>query len=149
MEDGRLLAGAHSSKDEHHLYYCTSADGGYTWSEQKKAHLDKKIRDPQLAYIGGQYYLHGRSGHHGEGSRRFVLYQSKDGENWSEGIIVSGLAKGLDGYNYNCVIHRDDQSSEELMVLYSIMYESEHSEHPGHDTNSYVFFIRPDDDAAR
>ena len=33
MEDGRLLAGAYRTADEHHLYYCISEDEGHNWGE--------------------------------------------------------------------------------------------------------------------
>ena len=138
MEGGGLLAGAYDSEDEYHFYYCISRDQGRTWTEQRKAHVDKKVRDPELAYVGGRYYLHGRSGSHGEGDDRFVLYQSTDGENWGSGIIVSSDEEGPDGYSANCKINTyDDDVPEELMVLYSIIYK-------GRDTNEYVFFIKPE-----
>ncbi len=139
MADGRLLAGAYTEKDEAHFYYCISADNGKTWGKQKAVAVDKKIRDPELAFLNGQYYLHGRSGQRGAGAHRFVLYQSKDGEHWNKGIIISGNERGPDGYSHNCIIHKYDSSMpNELMVLYSIVYE-------GADTNEYVFFVRPEE----
>ncbi len=138
MEDGRLLAGVYDKKDENHFYYYISEDKGHTWSEQKRAYLDKKIRDPELAYLAGSYYLHGRSGHYGEGSNRFVLYQSEDGENWKSGVIISGDTQGPDGYGHNCIINKyNDDVPNELMVEYSIRYAER-------NTNEYVFFIRPE-----
>ncbi len=138
MGDGRLLAVAYDDKDEEHLYYCISEDDGHSWGGQKRTYLDKKIRDPQLAYLGGSYYLHGRSGHYGEGSNRFVLYQSEDGENWKNGVIISGEVDGPDGYNHNCIINKyNDDVPNELMVEYSIRYADR-------NTNEYVFFIRPE-----
>lgn len=137
MEDGSLLAGAYVTADEDHLHYCISRDGGRSWSEQKRAQLDKKIRDPELAFIGGKYYLHGRSGHKGEGANRFVLYQSEDGINWKSGLIVSAERGGYDGYSHNCVINKyDPDTPNELMIEYSVRYK-------GRDTNTYVFFVRP------
>jgi hypothetical protein len=59
--DGRLVAGAYVTNDENHFYYCVSTDGGRTWSPQGRAYVDKKVRDPELAYLAGKYYLHGRS----------------------------------------------------------------------------------------
>ena len=137
MGDGRLLAGAYATDDEDHFHYCISEDAGHGWSEQKRARVDKKIRDPELAHIGGKYYLHGRSGHGGEGAHRFVLYQSDDGVNWKSGVVVSGQREGPDGYSYNCIINKyDPNTPNELMIEYSIQYS-------GRDTNEYVFFIRP------
>ncbi len=141
MEDGRLLAGAYTEKDEHHFYYCISTDQGRTWSEQERTYVDKRIRDPELAYLGGKYYLHGRSGQAVkgmEGGNRFVLYQSDDGIKWQDGIIVSGDTKYADGYSSNCIINQyNDDIPNELMVEYSINYE-------GKVTNEYVFFIKPE-----
>jgi hypothetical protein len=137
MGDGRLLAGAYATGDEDHLYYCISEDEGRSWSEQKLAYVDKKIRDPELAYLGGKYYLHGRSGHQGEGAHRFVLYQSDDGIHWKSGLVVSGQREGPDGYSHNCIITTQDTNTpNELMIEYSIQYS-------GRDTNEYVFFIKP------
>jgi hypothetical protein len=140
MEDGRILAGAYDMKDESHFHYCISEDQGKTWTEQKHAYVDKKIRDPELACLSGKYYLHGRSGNKGEGKHRFVLYQSDDGENWGEGVIVSGLAKGPDGYSHNCIINKFKKDvPNELMVVYSILYEPYQKK----CTNEYVFFVKP------
>lgn len=137
MEDGRLLAGAYTHLDETHFYYTISRDQGETWSPQNRVYVDQKIRDPELAYLGGKYYLHGRSGSVREGRGRFVLYQSDDGINWGNGIIVSSDARHLDGYSHNCIVNRKNGAPNELMVNYSIIYD-------GRDTNTYVFFIRPD-----
>jgi len=132
-----LLAGGYASADESHFFYCISADNGLTWGPQQAAAVDKKIRDPELACFAGRYYLHGRSGHSGAGSHRFVLYTSADGENWEPDTIVSSDTQRLDGYSHNCIIHKDDPATpDELMVLYIITYA-------GSDTNEYVFFIRP------
>jgi BNR/Asp-box repeat len=138
MEDGRLLAGAYVSNDESHFYYCISEDEGRTWGDQQRAYLDKKVRDPELAYLDGKYYLHGRSGQSGNGRGRFVLYQSNDGIRWNNGVIISGDTGHPDGYSHNCIINQyDNGASRELMVLYSICYSPPR-------TSEYVFFIKPD-----
>lgn len=140
MKDGGILAGAYDMKEENYFSYCISKDKGYTWTEQKQAFIDKKVRDPELAFCGGKYYLHGRSGNKGKGKHRFVLYQSKDGENWNEGIIISSHAYGPDGYSDNCIINRFNYDKpEELMVVYSILYEPIEDK----STNEYVFFVKP------
>ena len=137
MADGRLLAGAYMTADEDHFYYCISEDDGRTWSEQGRAYVDKKVRDPELACLAGKYYLHGRSGHGGPDAHRFVLYQSDNGIHWKSGVVVSGDPEGPDGYSHNCIIQgHDSETPDELMIEYSIQYS-------GRDTNEYVFFIRP------
>lgn len=135
-ENGRMIAGAYATKDEGHFHYCISDDSGATWSEQKAAPVDKNVRDPELAYVGGRYYLHGRSGHGGDGAHRFVLYTSDNGEDWGDGIVISSDERSPDGYSHNCIVRKAD-GPPELMVLYSIIYE-------GRDTNEYVFFVRPE-----
>lgn len=138
MEDGSLLAGAYVTNDEKHLYYTISNDDGYTWEKQEKAYVDKKIRDPELAYLDGKYYLHGRSGHKGRGKHRFVLYQSENGIHWKKGVIISGDERKVDGYSHNCIINKyNNTTPKEIMVLYSITYNPPR-------TSEYVFFIKPD-----
>jgi len=142
-EAGRLVAGAYVTNDENHFYYSMSTDGGRTWTKQALAYVDKKVRDPELAYLAGKYYLHGRAGSRGETRHTFVLYQSDDGMNWKPGVIVSGDTRNPDGYSHNCIVNRWDPSRRpELMVLYSIIYA-------GKDTNEYVFFVKPDSAPAR
>lgn len=137
MADGRLLAGAYTEKNEKAFYYCISADGGQTWGEQKTAIVPKGIRDPELACLEGQYFLHGRSGNKGEGANRFVLYTSRDGENWNEGILVSRDPRGPDGYSHNCIVRKNGKpDATQLMINYSIIYS-------GRNTNQYVFFVKP------
>lgn len=136
MEDGRLLAGAYVSQDEEHLYYSISKDGGFTWSKQEKSYLDKRVRDPELAYLDGKYYLHGRSGHMGSGNHRFVIYQSNDGIHWKNGVIISGDKRGPDGYSHNCIINKyENNAPKELMIQYSIVYNPPR-------TSEYVFFLK-------
>ena len=136
MQDGRVLAGAYESDDEDHLHYCISNDAGVHWSRARRSPLDKKIRDPELACLGGKYYLHGRSGHRGKTANQFVLYQSDDGIDWDSGVFISSERGGYDGYSHNCIINKYDAGiANELMIEYSIRYQ-------GRDTNEYVFFIR-------
>jgi hypothetical protein len=132
MADGRLLAGAYHTPDGEHFYYCISDDEGHSWGKQEKAYVAKKIRDPELAYLDGMYYLHGRSG------RSFALYQSKDGIHWDEGTYISSDDGHPDGYSHNCIVNKyNPDRPRELMIQYSIVYA-------GKDTNEYVFFVRPD-----
>lgn len=139
MDDGRLIAGAYDSKDEEHFYYCISENSGNIWGEQKRAYVDKKIRDPEIACVEGRYYLHGRSGHSGKEAHQFVLYQSGDGENWGKGTIISSDTRGPDGYSDNCIVNKYKKDvPNELMVGYSIVYEP----YKNRNTNEYVFFIK-------
>ena len=142
MKDGRLLAGGAVYRDPHHFYYCISDNDGRTWGKQQKAYLDKRIHDPELAHLDGKYYLHGRSADRGEGSNRFVLYQSDDGIRWKNGVIVSGDERRPDGYSHNCIINKYNDKPNELMVEYSIIYSPNWPRN--RRTNEYVFFVKPE-----
>lgn len=136
MEDGRLLAGGYSISNEFLFYYAISADDGYTWTEERSSFVDKKIRDPEVACLGGNYYLHGRSGDLGAGRFRFVLYHSLDGENWGSGFLVNSRDTGPAGYSHNCIINKYDENvPNQLMIQYSVDYGD------GWDANSHVFFL--------
>ena len=92
----------------------------------------------RLHRMNRKYYLQGRSGQSGDGSRRFVIYQSDDGIRWKNGVIVSGDKGHPDGYSHNCIINKYDKDKpNELMILYSIVYSPPR-------TSEYVFFVRPE-----
>ena len=135
MTDGRLIAGAYKTETEDLFYYCISHDNGLTWGPQKTTRLDKNIRNPKMACIGGKYYLCGRAGHFGGAYvHQFVMYQSNDGENWNAGVLVNSDPEKTDGYSDVRIINKGD--GPELMVVYSIAYERP-------VTNEYVFFVKP------
>ena len=140
--NGDMLAGAYVEADEERLYFCVGKNGGTEWSSEQTAFLNERIRDPELAFLNGKYYLHGRSGDKGTGKDRFVIYQSADGSNWSRGTIVSNEKRRPDGYSHNCIISTMNGQASELMVMYSICYEDRM-------TSEYVFYIRPDATASR
>ena len=135
MTDGRLIAGAYKNETEDIFYYCISNDNGLTWGPQKTTHLDKNIRNPKIACIGGKYYLCGRAGHFpGPYVHQFVMYQSDDGENWRPGVLVNTNVEKTDGYSDITIINKGD--GPELMIAYSIAYQRP-------ITNGYVFFVKP------
>ena len=135
MTDGRLIAGAYKTAHEDTFYYCISNDNGVTWGEQETVRLDKNIRNPKIACLGGKYYLFGRAGHMGGTYvHQFVVYQSDDGKTWSPGVLVNSNAEKTDGYSDVTIINKGD--GPELMIAYSIAYERPVA-------NGYVFFVKP------
>ena len=112
MEDGGLLAGAYHSDDEYNFYYCISKDQGRTWTEERKARgSTRRFGIRNWATSGAGTISMGGPESYGEGSDRFVLYQSSDGENWGNAIVVSSNTGRGDGYSANCLIHTDDDGS--------------------------------------
>ncbi|MGI6537655.1 MAG: sialidase family protein [Caldicoprobacterales bacterium] len=89
LPDGRLIAYIYNYNDEYNLECCISDDGGFTWSEPVKSYCAKRIRNPQVVRYKDLYFLHGRSGCVDKSlPSDFVLYHSKDGLNWDEGILL-------------------------------------------------------------
>ena len=57
---------------------------------------------------------------------------------WGRESLSVTIRSTPKGYSQNCIINKyDDDVPNELMAVYAIVYK-------GHDTNEYVYFIRPD-----
>ncbi len=113
--------------DEYNIPYVISQDNGYTWSEVKFTYFAKRIRNPQMsAKIGNYYFLHGRSGQEGKGSQNFVLYTSKDGITWCDGMFLmsrSNTPGSNDAYSANEIIGKYNScGSKRLLIQSSIAY---------------------------
>ena len=94
----------YNSKAEDTMDYVVSDDGGRTWSDVKIAHFKKRIRNPQMATLNGCYFMHGRSGSFGEENGHFVLYSSRDGLAWDDGIYLRKREAGLGAYSNSIVV---------------------------------------------
>lgn len=112
---GKLIVYAYNSKDEVNMDYAITSDFGKTWEETGKSYVAKKIRNPQVGILDGQYILHGRSG--GWEDAGFVLYTSADGIRWDDG---NELIKGKTAcfYSNNLVVKEKD-GKERMLVQYS------------------------------
>ncbi len=110
--------------DEQNIDYVITSDEGKTWSEVRKAHFPKRIRNPQLSEkIGDCYFLHGRSGSHGDDPGNFVLYSSEDGINWDEGVVLKEKTPGGDCYSANTVVGKyDPYAPNRLLIQSSVSY---------------------------
>ncbi len=115
--DGSIVFYGYNVNDEYNLTCAISEDGGKTWSEAFKSHVAKIARNPQVAYVGGRYILHGRS----ENGMNFVFYHSPDGLNWDEGTVVNEGNKGGCYYSNNMVVTGKDGKTR-LLVQYSDTY---------------------------
>jgi hypothetical protein len=121
-EDGSLVCYEYDSTDEFNLVYHISRDMGRTWEESGRSFCAKRIRNPQVARVGGGYILHGRAGCISkELPMHFVLYTSEDGIHWDEGRYIYAHEGQTAYYSNNLVMERDD-GAERILIQSSIPY---------------------------
>ena len=117
--------------------YVVTADAGRTWSKPKIAHFAKKIRNPQLSSLNGSYFLTGRSGHYGEKNKKghLVLYSSRDGLTWDDGIILKLREAATGAYSNGLEVGSMNASKRKrLLIQASHAYEQK-------KTNGYHWWI--------
>lgn len=112
---GKLIAYTYNFADETHMDCAISADKGKTWEWVGTSYVAKKIRNPQVGILDGQYILHGRSG--GWEDADFVLYTSADGVHWDEGTVL--VQKKTACFYSNNVTVKDETGKERMLVQYS------------------------------
>lgn len=122
-DDGALICYVYNEKDEFNLKYCKSYDMGLTWSEIGESYCTKRIRNPQVARVKGGYILHGRAGNMTEENRNhhFVLYTSKDGINWDEGVYICNCGP-FSGYYSNNLVMDNENGSQRVLIQASVPY---------------------------
>jgi len=114
---------------EHNIPYVISRDGGRTWSDVQNAHFAKGIRNMQLSgKLGDLYFMHGRSGSYQRdlvgddpGPGNFVLYSSRDGIHWDEGILLMSRMQtpgGGDCYSANEIIGKYDPATPQRLLIH-------------------------------
>ena len=124
LDSGKLVAYIYNRNAERESDYVLSDDGGRTWSEPKTAHFAKKIRNPQLVSMEACYFLHGRSGSLGEEKGHLVLYSSRDGLSWDEGVYLRKREAGLGAYSNSIVVgSKDPDAPNRLLIQASHAYE--------------------------
>ena len=126
LGSGELVVYIYNKDAEHTMDYVVSVDGGRTWSDPETAHFQKKIRNGQMATLNGCYFMHGRSGHHGEktGKGHFVLYSSRDGLKWDGGVIMKMREAGTGAYSNSLVVgSRNAHKRNRLLIQASHAYE--------------------------
>ena len=137
LDDGKIIVytyNAHLRGDdrtaEQNIPYVLSTDGGRTWSDVQTAHFAKGIRNMQLSEKLGQwYFIQGRSGSNPRdlvgddpGPNNFVLYSSRDGIHWDDGIILMSRLQtpgGGDCYSANEIIGKYDPATPERLLIHS------------------------------
>ena len=136
-DNGNIIVYIYNSKAEHTMDYVVS-DDGRTWSEPKIAHFKKKIRNPQMAVLNGCYFMHGRSAFlqgKKEEKGHFVLYASRDGFAWDDGIYLRMREEGIAAYSNSIVVGSlNPHKRNRLLLQASHAYEQ-------HLTNVYHWWI--------
>lgn len=131
--EGRLIVYIYDEKDKYNLKYIVSDDGGYTWSVGRRAFFEKKMRNPQLIYFGGRYWMHGRSGSMGENAGNFVLYSSPDGFHWDGGCYLRMANQGHGAYSNSIVVHRPGKPDRLLIQTSHAYFQNR--------TNTIMWFL--------
>ena len=116
--NGNLFAYAYNETCETELDYAISRDGGKTWDKAGFCYLAKRIRNPQIALLDGQFILHGRES---GGINAFVLYTSEDGILWDEGHRIVDRHPATSFYSNNVIINKNGK--DKLLVQYSQTYK--------------------------
>ncbi len=136
-DNGNIIVYIYNSKAEHTMDYVVS-DDGRTWSEPRIAHFKKKIRNPQMAVLNGSYFMHGRSAFlqgKKEEKGHFVLYASRDGFAWNDGIYLRMREEGIAAYSNSIVVGSlNPHKRNRLLLQASHAYEQ-------HLTNVYHWWI--------
>ena len=124
LESGKLVVYIYNRDNEQESDYVLSDDGGRTWSQPKTAHLAKKIRNPQFISMDGCYFLHGRSGSLGTEKGHMVLYSSRDGLTWDEGVYLRMRKHGLGAYSNSLVVgSKNPDAPNRLLIQASHAYD--------------------------
>lgn len=126
MQNGDLIAYAYNIDDEEHPDYCISHDNGLTWDAPGKAYAAKALRNPQLAFFGGAYFLHGRSGSMSANPGHFVLYWSEDAIHWDEGHYLRMRSEGAGAYSNNLVVGKQIPGMKKRLLIHTSHAYSEH-----------------------
>ena len=115
---------------EQNIPYAISKDRGRTWSDVQTAHFAKGIRNMQFSgKLGELFFMHGRSGSYKRdllgddpGPNNFVLYSSRDGIHWDEGILLMSRLQtsgGGDCYSANEIIGKYDSGTPERLLIHA------------------------------
>lgn len=116
--NGNLMVYAYNENCEDKLDYAVSGDGGKTWNKTGVCRLAKKIRNPQIAILDGQFILHGREACN---INAFVLYTSEDGILWDEGHRIVDCHPATSFYSNNVAVNKCGKNK--LLVQYSQTYK--------------------------
>lgn len=120
LDDGSFIVYTYNESDEYKLEYVISrGPGGYYWEYPAYTKFEKAIRNPQLACLGGSYFIVGRSGSYTPGSMNgnFILYCSDDGIHWDEGRYLRLRNAGIGAYSNTIVVGALDPAVPDRLLI--------------------------------
>lgn len=127
LASGNIVAYIYNSNAEHTMDYVISDDAGRTWSEPEIAHFPKRIRNGHMASLNGCYFMHGCSAFlQGKKEKKghFVLYASRDGLVWDDGVYLKMREEGIAAYSNSIVVSSlNPKKRNRLLVQASHAYE--------------------------
>lgn len=119
--EGKLHVYAYNQQEEGFIDHIVSTDKGKTWGKPTQCRVNLGLRNPQIAYINGVFVAHGRC----FDWRRFVLYTSKDGENWDEATVLREQTNQCACYYSNNLVLKDTKGHERMLIQFSESYLGE------------------------
>ncbi|MBR4865961.1 MAG: exo-alpha-sialidase [Clostridia bacterium] len=118
---GNLHVYAYNRGDESKIDHAVSPDKGKTWGKATQCQVKGGLRNPQINLIDGVFVAHGRSME----LKRFMLYTSRDGENWDEGSAVRSLSYPCACYYSNNLVLTDRDGKNRMLIQFSESYDRE------------------------
>lgn len=116
---GELICYAYNIEDEKNMSYAVSPDFGTTWTDSGKSYVDKRIRNPQVGRLDGQYILIGRAGQSDPSTVNcMVIYTSKDGLRWDDGLLLGDNERRSCFYSENLTVTMPN-GKQRMYVKYS------------------------------
>ena len=120
LADGSMLVCACDLENSYFLEASLSRDNGKTWERQPQIRLKHGIRNVQIAPQADGYVMHGRAWLDEAWGIGQVIYTSKDGLNWDDGILLE--EKKSRCYYSNMLSLKDENGKDYVLLQYSDTY---------------------------
>lgn len=120
LADGTLAVYTCDLDTSYFLDISLSRDNGATWERREHIRLKSGMRNVQIAPLSGGYVMHGRAWLNELWGCGQVIYTSKDGINWDDGIILEPERTAC--YYSNMLNLKDENGREYVILHYSDLY---------------------------
>ena len=136
----KMIAYAYNVNDEQNMSYAISEDFGKTWIDTGKSFVKNRIRNPQVGLLDGQFILHGRAGRTEAMKGSFVIYTSKDGVEWDDGLVLAKDERPSCFYSENLTVVMPN-GKQKMFVKYSETYHRNPTPEQRGQVNSMMMTI--------
>ena len=120
LADGSMLVYACDLDNSYVLEVSRSRDNGKTWERVPHIRLKHGMRNVQIAPLGSGYVMHGRAWLNESWGCGQVIYTSRDGINWDDGIILE--REKICCYYSNMLPVQDENGKISVLLQYSDLY---------------------------